>query len=81
MAIDFGKTAADYAKHRVGFPDRFFDRLFSDRIVAKGDRVLDLGTGTGTIARGSQSAAVSSPDSIPLSLFSNRPRPSAVMPA
>ena len=52
MAIDFGKTASDYAKHRAGFPDRFFERLFVDGIVAKGDRVLDLGTGTGTIARG-----------------------------
>lgn len=52
MAVDFGKTASDYARHRAGFPDRFFDRLFADRVVAKGDRILDLGTGTGTIARG-----------------------------
>ena len=35
-----------------GFPDRFFERLFNDGIVRQGDRVLDLGTGTGTIARG-----------------------------
>jgi SAM-dependent methyltransferase len=52
MAVDFGKTASDYAKHRAGFPDRFFERLFADRIVAKGERVLDLGTGTGMVARG-----------------------------
>jgi hypothetical protein len=28
MRVDFGKTASDYAKHRAGFPDRFFDRRF-----------------------------------------------------
>jgi SAM-dependent methyltransferase len=50
--VDFGKTSSDYAKHRIGFPDRFFERLFKDGIAAVGDRVLDLGTGTGTIARG-----------------------------
>jgi SAM-dependent methyltransferase len=50
--VDFGRAAHDYAKHRVGFPDRFFERLFADGIVAVRDRVLDLGTGTGTIARG-----------------------------
>ncbi len=44
--IDFGKTAQDYATHRAGFPDRLFDRL-----DLRG-RVLDLGTGTGTLARG-----------------------------
>jgi len=52
MDVDFGKTASDYAKYRAGFPDRFFDRLFSNNVVVKGDRVLDLGTGTGSIARG-----------------------------
>ena len=27
MTIDFGKTAQDYAQHRAGFPDEFFERL------------------------------------------------------
>jgi hypothetical protein len=27
MAIDFGKTAQDYGKHRAGFPEAFFERL------------------------------------------------------
>ncbi|MGC1341563.1 MAG: methyltransferase domain-containing protein [Candidatus Binataceae bacterium] len=50
--IDFGKTAADYGRHRAGFPPAFFERLTSMGILRPGIRALDLGTGTGTIARG-----------------------------
>jgi len=50
MSIDFGKTAADYARYRAGFPDLFFDRLHA--LGIRGGAVLDLGTGTGTLARG-----------------------------
>lgn len=52
MATDFGRTASDYARHRAGFPEIFFERLWSDGSVHSGNRVLDLGTGTGTVARG-----------------------------
>ncbi len=52
MTIDFGRTAEDYARHRAGFPERFFDRLLADGVVAAGNRLVDLGTGTGTVARG-----------------------------
>ena len=52
MAIDFGKTAEDYATHRAGFPDSFFDRLRSDGLTIDGKTLVDLGTGTGTLARG-----------------------------
>lgn len=52
MATDFGRTANDYARHRAGFPDAFFERVFADGVARKGDVALDLGTGTGTVARG-----------------------------
>lgn len=52
MDIDWGRTASDYARFRAGFPDRFFERLFAGGWVKAGDRMLDLGTGTGNVARG-----------------------------
>lgn len=51
-AVNFGQTASDYGRWRVGFPASFFKRLFSEGWVAPEHRVLDLGTGTGAIARG-----------------------------
>ena len=44
--MDFGPSARDYAAHRKGFPDSFFERL------PLSGRLLDLGTGTGSVARG-----------------------------
>lgn len=52
MNVNFGLTAEDYAKHRAGFPSEFFDRVFKEGIVKIGDVLVDLGTGTGTLARG-----------------------------
>jgi SAM-dependent methyltransferase len=52
MNVDFGKTAQDYGRHRAGFPKRFCDQLFAAALVSQSDEVLDLGTGTGTLARG-----------------------------
>lgn len=51
MSIDFGKTADDYKTHRQGFPLAFFDTLAEAGLIKPDMRVLDLGTGTGTIAR------------------------------
>ncbi len=50
--VDFGRTAADYGRFRAGFPEEFFERLFAIGVARSGMRALDLGTGTGTIARG-----------------------------
>ncbi|GAA5786207.1 class I SAM-dependent methyltransferase [Chitiniphilus shinanonensis] len=50
--VDFGKTAADYGKYRAGFPPAFFARAAALGIGLPGQSLLDLGTGTGTLARG-----------------------------
>lgn len=52
MGYNFGLTAHDYTRYRAGFPDEFFERVFNEGIVKTGDSLVDLGTGTGTLARG-----------------------------
>ena len=42
MTIDFGRTAADYSRHRAGFPEAFFTRIEAKGIICAGTRVLDL---------------------------------------
>lgn len=48
---DFARAASDYARHRAGFPAELLDRLAARGIVRAGARVVDLGTGTGSLAR------------------------------
>jgi len=50
-SVDFGKTADDYGKHRRGFPTVFFQQMKLRGLLEPGLRVLDLGTGTGFVAR------------------------------
>src|SRR5436190_14869364 len=52
MHVDFGNTARDYATFRAGFPDSLFDRLAALGLGIAGQSVVDLGSGTGTLARG-----------------------------
>jgi SAM-dependent methyltransferase len=49
---DFGRTAADYDRHRPGFPDSLYVRLASLGWIRRGLRTLDVGTGTGSLALG-----------------------------
>ncbi len=51
-SVNFGRTADDYATHRAGFPPAFFELLTARRFAVAGQHALDLGTGTGTVARG-----------------------------
>lgn len=52
LQADFGRTSDDYARYRPGFPSSFFARLAVHGVGRSGQRILDLGTGTGTLARG-----------------------------
>ncbi len=51
-SVDFGKTASDYSTHRAGFPEAFFDLLTAFGYIQSGHEAVDVGTGTGTVARG-----------------------------
>lgn len=49
--IDWGRTSDDYASFRPGPPDSFYRRLAALGVGLAGQRILDLGTGTGVLAR------------------------------
>ncbi|MDO6385039.1 class I SAM-dependent methyltransferase [Uliginosibacterium sp. 31-12] len=51
-SVNFGLTAQDYRRHRAGFPDSLFTRLTVYGVGINGQRVLDIGTGTGSLGRG-----------------------------
>ncbi|MGW2278684.1 class I SAM-dependent methyltransferase [Streptomyces sp. NPDC001770] len=48
---DFGLTAEDYTRHRAGFPPEIIERLGRLGAQVRDRDVLDLGTGTGSLAR------------------------------
>ncbi len=52
MKTDFSPTARDYAEFRAGFPEVLFERLAGHGVGLTGQRILDLGSGTGSLARG-----------------------------
>jgi methylase of polypeptide subunit release factors len=60
-AIDWSRTSADCATHRPGPPARLYDLLAALGIGGAGRRLLDLGTGTGLVAREPKCGACSSP--------------------
>jgi len=50
-AFDWGKTSPDYAVYRPGYPASFYTVLQALGIGTLGQDILDLGTGTGVLAR------------------------------
>jgi SAM-dependent methyltransferase len=49
--VDWGDAADDYARYRPGPPPSFYERLAIVGIGLPGQGLLDLGTGTGNVAR------------------------------
>ncbi len=47
--FDWGKTSEDYAKYRDIYPEEFYNKLVSRGLCVNGQRVLDIGTGTGVL--------------------------------
>lgn len=49
--FDWGKASEDYAKYRDIYPEEFYKKIIDANLCKKGQRVLDLGTGTGVLPR------------------------------
>lgn len=50
-AFDWGKASADYAKYCDIYPQEFYEKIISRKLCTKGQKCLDLGTGTGVLPR------------------------------
>lgn len=50
-AFDWGKVSKDYGKYRDIYPEEFYKRIVALGLCTNGQKVLDLGTGTGVIPR------------------------------
>jgi SAM-dependent methyltransferase len=50
-AFDWGKTSREYARYRDIYPEKFYQKTVDRGLCIKGQRVLDIGTGTGVLPR------------------------------
>lgn len=50
-AFDWGRTSGDYARFRDIYPPEFYQSIVDRGLCVSGQRVLDIGTGTGVIPR------------------------------
>ena len=51
QAYDWGKTSREYARYRDIYPEEFYKKIVDRSLCINGQRVLDLGTGTGVLPR------------------------------
>ena len=51
QAFDWGRTSDDYAVYRDLYPEEFYQKIIDLGLCVRGQRVLDLGTGTGVLPR------------------------------
>ena len=49
--FDWGEAAPDYARYRSGYPESFYEVLAALGIGKPRQKILELGTGTGVLAR------------------------------
>lgn len=49
--FDWGRTSYDYAKYRDIYPTEFYQKLIDMDLCVDGQKVLDIGTGTGVLPR------------------------------
>ena len=50
-AFDWGRTSAEYARYRDIYPQEFYQKIIDRGLCTVGQKVLDLGTGTGVLPR------------------------------
>ena len=49
--FDWGRTSADYARYRDIYPEVFYKKIADRGLCINGQKILDLGTGTGVLPR------------------------------